>query len=60
MFPALKKHLGRQKFASDEEVVEAVDKWLKEVAGEWYNTGITKLVDRMKKVTERQGDYVEK
>ncbi|UYV71807.1 hypothetical protein LAZ67_9000480 [Cordylochernes scorpioides] len=26
-----------------------VDKWLKEAAGDWYNTGITKLVDRMKK-----------
>ncbi|UYV61119.1 K02A2.6-like [Cordylochernes scorpioides] len=26
-----------------------VEKWLKEAAGEWYNTGITKLVDRMKK-----------
>ncbi|UYV76777.1 hypothetical protein LAZ67_14001997 [Cordylochernes scorpioides] len=36
-----------------------VDKWLKEAAGEWYNTGITKLVDRMKKVIEHQGDYVE-
>ncbi|UYV62986.1 ZHX3 [Cordylochernes scorpioides] len=35
-----------------------VDKWLKEAAGEWYNTGITKLVDRMKKVIEHQGDYV--
>ncbi|UYV71610.1 Tl [Cordylochernes scorpioides] len=34
-----------------------VDKWLKEAAGEWYNTGITKLVDRMKKVIEHQGDY---
>ncbi|UYV79340.1 hypothetical protein LAZ67_17002211 [Cordylochernes scorpioides] len=33
-----------------------VDKWLKEAAGEWYNTGITKLVDRMKKVIEHQGD----
>ncbi|UYV84263.1 hypothetical protein LAZ67_X001691 [Cordylochernes scorpioides] len=31
-----------------------VDKWLKEAAGEWYNTGITKLVDRMKKVIEHQ------
>ncbi|UYV79710.1 hypothetical protein LAZ67_18000373 [Cordylochernes scorpioides] len=29
-----------------------VDKWLKEAAGEWYNTGITKLVDRMKKKLE--------
>ncbi|UYV65316.1 hypothetical protein LAZ67_3003930 [Cordylochernes scorpioides] len=37
-----------------------VDKWLKEAAGEWYNTGILKLVDRMKKVIEHQGDYVEK
>ncbi|UYV75554.1 hypothetical protein LAZ67_13000591 [Cordylochernes scorpioides] len=36
-----------------------VDKWLKEAAGKWYNTGITKLVDRMKKVIEHQGDYVE-
>ncbi|UYV81968.1 EPHA5 [Cordylochernes scorpioides] len=35
-----------------------VDKWLKEAAGEWYNTGITKLVDRMKKVIEHQGDYL--
>ncbi|UYV66586.1 EPM2AIP1 [Cordylochernes scorpioides] len=34
-----------------------VDKWLKEAAGEWYNTGITKLVDRMKKVIEHQDDY---
>ncbi|UYV84823.1 hypothetical protein LAZ67_X003635 [Cordylochernes scorpioides] len=34
-----------------------VDKWLKEAAGEWYNTGITKLVDRMEKVIEHQGDY---
>ncbi|UYV75322.1 hypothetical protein LAZ67_12003488 [Cordylochernes scorpioides] len=60
MFPALKKHFGGQKFASDDEVKEEVDKWLKEAAGEWYNTGITKLVDRMKKVIEHQGDYVEK
>ncbi|UYV75106.1 hypothetical protein LAZ67_12002480 [Cordylochernes scorpioides] len=37
-----------------------VDKWLKEAVGEWYNTGITKLVDRMKKLIEHQGDYVEK
>ncbi|UYV73789.1 USP2 [Cordylochernes scorpioides] len=37
-----------------------VDKWLKEAAGEWYNTGITKLGDRMKKVIEHQADYVEK
>ncbi|UYV60430.1 hypothetical protein LAZ67_1001144 [Cordylochernes scorpioides] len=44
----------------NDEVKEEVDKWLKEAAGEWYNTGITKLVDRMKKVIEHQGDYVEK
>ncbi|UYV83327.1 hypothetical protein LAZ67_23000575 [Cordylochernes scorpioides] len=36
-----------------------VDKWLKEAAGECYSTGITKLVDRIKKVIEHQGDYVE-
>ncbi|UYV64397.1 hypothetical protein LAZ67_3000524 [Cordylochernes scorpioides] len=37
-----------------------VPRQLKEAAGEWYNTGITKLVDRMKKVIEHQGDNVEK
>ncbi|UYV79390.1 hypothetical protein LAZ67_17002447 [Cordylochernes scorpioides] len=31
-----------------------VDKWLKEAAGEWYNTGNTKFVDRMKKMIEHQ------
>ncbi|UYV75545.1 hypothetical protein LAZ67_13000573 [Cordylochernes scorpioides] len=36
-----------------------VDKWLKEAAGEWYNTGITKLVDRMKKVIEHQGGILQ-
>ncbi|UYV75129.1 K02A2.6-like [Cordylochernes scorpioides] len=35
-----------------------VDKWLKEAVGEWYNPGITKLVDRMKKVIEHKGDYI--
>ncbi|UYV74627.1 hypothetical protein LAZ67_12000318 [Cordylochernes scorpioides] len=44
----------------NDEVKEEVDKWLKKAVGEWYNTGITKLVDRMKKVIEHQGDYVEK
>ncbi|UYV64642.1 hypothetical protein LAZ67_3001448 [Cordylochernes scorpioides] len=34
-----------------------VDKWLKEAAGEWYNTGITKLVDRMKKALKEDKKY---
>ncbi|UYV63872.1 hypothetical protein LAZ67_2005866 [Cordylochernes scorpioides] len=36
-----------------------VDKWLKEAAGEWYNTGITKLVDRMKKVLSEEKGRIE-
>lgn len=60
LFPALKKHLGGRKFKSDEEVQKAVVGWLRDAAGEFYDAGIKKLVTRMRKVIERQGDYVEK
>ncbi|UYV69676.1 hypothetical protein LAZ67_7000181 [Cordylochernes scorpioides] len=54
------RRITLEEIEDDDEVKEEVDKWLKEAAGEWYNTGITKLVDRMKKVIEHQGVYVEK
>ncbi|UYV69593.1 hypothetical protein LAZ67_6004039 [Cordylochernes scorpioides] len=41
-FPLSKKHLAGQKLESDEEVQEAVISWLRDAAGEWYNTDIKK------------------
>lgn len=60
LFPALKKHLGGQKFQFDEEVQEAVVSWLRVVAGEWSDAGIRKLNTRIQKVNNRHGDYIEK
>lgn len=59
LFPAL-KHLGGRKFKLDEEVQKAVVSWLRGAAGEFYDAGIKKLVTRMRKVIERQGNYVKK
>lgn len=60
MFPALKKHLGGKKFDSDAEVQKEVNTWLREADGEWYSAGIDKFIVRMRKVLEKNGDYVEK
>jgi hypothetical protein len=60
LFTSLKKHMGGKKFSSDEEVKETVDKWTKEVAAEFYEAGIKKLICRLTTCIERKGDYVEK
>lgn len=60
LFPALKKDLGGRKFATDEEVRQAVLTFLREAAGSWFEEGIQKFVCRMRKVIEREGDYIEK
>ena len=39
---------------------DAVNTWLREADGEWYSTGIDKFIVRMRKVLEKNGDYVEK
>ncbi|XP_049291111.1 protein GVQW3-like [Anopheles funestus] len=49
-----------QKFESDAEVQKEVNTWLREADGEWYSAGIDKLIVRMRKVLEKNGDYVEK
>nr|CAI5839940.1 unnamed protein product [Callosobruchus analis] len=59
MFPALKKHVGGKKFDSDAEVQKEVNTWLREADGEWYSAGIDKFIVRMRKVLEKNGDYVE-
>ena len=44
----------------DEDVKEAVTNWTKEVAGSFYEEGISKLISRYTKCIEVAGDYMEK
>jgi hypothetical protein len=56
----LKNHLASEKFYEDEEVKNEVTTWLPAQAVEFYNIGIQKLVPRLNKCLDRDGDYVEK
>jgi histone-lysine N-methyltransferase SETMAR len=60
LFTKLKEFLGGKRFSNDQEVEEAVKNWLKELAVEVYDTGIQKLVPRLQKCLDLDGDYVEK
>ena len=59
MFGPIKEHLRGQKFA-DDEVMEAVQSWLKATPKSFFLEGIRKVVDRWTKCVAKQGDYVEK
>jgi len=56
----MKEHLRGQKFADDDEIMEAVQSWLKATPKSFLLEGISKLVDRWTKCVAKQGDYVEK
>jgi len=56
----MKEHLRGQKFADDDEVMEAVQSWLKATPKSFFLKVIHKLVDRWTKCVAKQGDYVEK
>jgi hypothetical protein len=56
----MKEHLWGQKFANDNEVMEAVQSWLKKKKKSFFLEDISKLVDRWTKCVVKQGDYVEK
>ncbi|GBM70796.1 hypothetical protein AVEN_127342-1 [Araneus ventricosus] len=60
LFLKLKEFLGGKRFGSDEEIENAVNTWLNELATEEYNMEILKLVDRYDKCLNVGGDYVEK
>jgi histone-lysine N-methyltransferase SETMAR len=60
LFPKLKEFLGGRRFRSDEEVNNAVKKWLNGLAAEVYDEGIVKLLSRLDKWLNLYGDYVEK
>ena len=60
LFGPMKEHLRHQKFADDEEVMEAVQSWLKATPKSFFLDGIRKLVDRWTRCVAKQGDCVEK
>jgi len=60
LFGPMKEHLRAPKFADDNEVMEAVQSWLKATRKSFFLEGIRKLVDRGKNCVAKQGDYVEK
>jgi len=60
LFGPMKEHLRGHKFADDNEVMEAVQSWLKATPKSLFLEGIRKLVDRGAKCVAKQGDYVEK
>ncbi|KAG5322887.1 SETMR methyltransferase, partial [Pseudoatta argentina] len=55
-----RSNLGGKKFSTDEEVKGEVEKWTKELAGNYFEEGIKKLIPRFTTCIERNGDYVEK
>jgi hypothetical protein len=60
LFGPMKEHVRGQKFADDDQVMEAVQSWLKAMPKRFFLEGIRKLVDRWTKCVAKQGDYVEK
>lgn len=47
-------------FSDHDEVKDAMKTWLQEVAGEFYNIGIQKLILKLKNCIDLDGGYVEK
>ena len=56
----MKELLRGQKFADADEVMVAVQSWLKATPISFFLEGICKFVDRWTKCVAKQGDYVEK
>jgi len=60
LFGPMKEHLLGQKFADHNEVMEAVQSWLKATPKSFFLEGIRKLVDKWTKCVAKQRDYIEK
>ncbi|GBO38699.1 Histone-lysine N-methyltransferase SETMAR [Araneus ventricosus] len=60
LFAHMKRWLGEQIFATDNELQTCVQNWLKTQAAAFYDEGIGKLVPRYDKCMNRNCDYVEK
>jgi hypothetical protein len=60
LFVHLKKFLAGQHFLNDDDVKEAVKKWLSSQAAMFYEEGVQQLVPRYDKCLNNGGIYVEK
>jgi len=60
LFIHLKKPLAGKKFDDDNDVQGEDMTWFKRQVADFYDSGIQKLVPRLKKCLENAGDYVEK
>lgn len=60
LFTSLNMHMGGKRFSTDEEVKGEVKKWEKELAEDFFELGIKKLIPRHTTCIENNGDYVEK
>ena len=60
LFLHLQKFLGFKRFDDDDDLKDAVQKWLTSQAAAFYEEGIQKLVPRRDKCLSNGGEYVEK
>ena len=60
LFLRLKKFLGGKRFDDDDDLKDAVQKWLTSQAATFYDEGIQKLVPRYNQCLSNGGEYVEK
>ena len=60
LFPGMKKELQGQVFASNDEVMDAVEDCFEGKEEQYFKSGIYKLRDRWSKCVEIEGDYVDK
>ena len=60
LFPQMKKALAGRHFASDDDVIAAVEEFLESQTKEFFYTGIKALQHRWSKCSVLEGNYVEK
>ena len=60
LFLHLKKFMVGKRFDDDDDLKDAVEKWLTSQAAALYEEGIQKLVPRYGKCHNNGGEYVEK
>jgi hypothetical protein len=60
LFPKMKEFLGSIRMATDDEANETVTGWLNGLSADCYDEGIARLVQRLDKCLNWNGDYVEK
>ena len=58
LFPNMKKNLAGRKFASDDEVMDAVSSYLEDQDLEFYRRGILGLQHRWTKCVDLHGDLL--